>query len=130
MAFKLVIFYCITTLYNIKFFKYVFWGHFWSLFKVFYLKVTSARKLFFVIKSPIKMKFGQILVCCMTNISNIFLAECWRLETCCRFFYDFIKMIIQQDLAIFNGWHIPFLIVLYSPFQKRNTGILACLVIE
>ena len=67
------------------------------------------------------MKLGQILVCCMTNISNMFLAQCWRLETSSRPFYDFIKMTIQQDLAIFNGWHIPFLIVLYSPFQKNET---------
>ena len=67
------------------------------------------------------MKFGQILVCCMTNISNMFLAECWRLETSSRLFYDFIKMTIQQDLVIFNGWHIPFLIVFYSPFQKNET---------
>ena len=76
---------------------------------------------FFWILSPIKTKFGQVLVCCMTNISNMFLAECWRLETSSRFFYDFIKMTIQQDLAIFNDWHIPFLIVLYSPFQKNET---------
>ena len=76
---------------------------------------------FFWILSPIKMKFGQILVCCMTNISNMFLAECWRLETSSRLFYDFIKMTIQQDLAIFNGWHIPFLIVFYSPFQQNET---------
>ena len=26
------------------------------------------------------MKFGQILVWCMTKISNMFLAQCWRLE--------------------------------------------------
>ena len=77
--------------------------------------------LIFWILSPIKIKFGQILVCCMTNISNMFLAEWWRLETSSRPFYDFIKMTIQQDLAIFNGWHIPFLIVLYSPFQKNET---------
>ena len=77
--------------------------------------------IFFWILSPIKMKFGQVLVCCMTNISNMFLAKCWRLETSSRLFYDFIKMAIQQDLAIFNGWHIPFLIVLYSPFQKNET---------
>ena len=50
------------------------------------------------------MKFGQILVCCMANISNMFLAECWRLETSSRLFYDFIKMTIQQDLIIFNGY--------------------------
>ena len=71
--------------------------------------------------SPIKMKFGQILVCCMTNISNMFLAECWRWETSSRPFYDFIEMTIQQDLGIFNGWHIPLLIVLYSPFRKNET---------
>ena len=73
---------------------------------------------FFWILSPTKMKFGQILVCCMTNI---FLAECWRLETSSRLFYDFVKMTIQQDLVIFYGWHIPFLIALYSPFQKNET---------
>ena len=67
------------------------------------------------------MKFGQILVCCMKNISNMFLAECWRLETSSWLFYDFIKMTIQQDMAIFNGLHIPFLTVLYSPFQKNET---------
>ena len=44
--------------------------------------------------------FGQILVYCMTNISNVFLAECWRLETSSRPFYDFIEMTIQQALAI------------------------------
>ena len=67
------------------------------------------------------MKFGQILVCCMTNISNMFLAEYWRLETSSRLFYKFFKMTIEQDLAIFNGSHIPFLIVLYPPFQKNET---------
>ena len=86
---------------------------------------------FFWIPSPIKMKFGQILVCCMTNISNIILAECWRLKTSSRLFHDFIKITIQQDLAVFNGWHIPFLIVVYLPLQKKwNTGILAYSVIE
>ena len=49
------------------------------------------------------MKFGQLLVCCMTNISDMFLAECWRLETSSMLFYDFIEMTIQQDQAIFNG---------------------------
>ena len=76
---------------------------------------------FFWILRAIKIKLGQILVCCMTNISNMFSAECWRLETSSRLFYDFIKMTILQDLAIFNGWHIPFLIVFYSPFQKNET---------
>ena len=67
------------------------------------------------------MKFGQILVRCMKNITDIFLAECWILETSSRLFYDFIKMTIQQDLVIFNGCHILFSIVLYSPFQKNET---------
>ena len=67
------------------------------------------------------MKFGQILVCCMTNISKMFLAEYGRLETGSRLFYNIIKMTIPQGLAIFNGRHIPFLIVLYSPFQKNET---------
>ena len=66
------------------------------------------------------MKFGQILVRCRKNIFSMFLAECWRLETSSMPFYDFIKVTIQQDLAIFNSWHMPFLIVLYSPFQKMK----------
>ena len=49
------------------------------------------------------MKFGLILVCSMKNISNMFLAQCWRLETSFRPFYDLIKMTIKQDLAIFNN---------------------------
>ena len=49
------------------------------------------------------MKFCQILVYCMANISNMFLAEFWRLETISSLFNDFIKMTIQQDLTIFNG---------------------------
>ena len=46
-----------------------------------------------------KMKFGQILAYCMTTISNMFLTECWRLETSFRLFYDFVKKTIQQDLC-------------------------------
>ena len=73
---------------------------------------------FFWILGTIKMKFGQILVCCMTNM---FLVYCWRLETSSRPFYDFIKLTIWQDLAIFNSWHLPFLNVPYSPFQENET---------
>ena len=62
------------------------------------------------------MKFGQILVCRTTNMSNKFLAQCWRLETSSRPFYDFIKT-IYGDLP--NSGHVAFLIVPYSPFQKR-----------
>ena len=71
--------------------------------------------------STIKMKFGEILVSCMRSISEMFLGQCWRLETSSRSFYDFIKMKIQQDLAIFNVWHLSSLIVSYSPFQKIET---------
>ena len=67
-----------------------------------------------------RMKFGQILVCCMTNISNMFLAQCWRLETSPRPFYDFNKMTILGDLTVFNSWHLPYLIVPYSLFQKNE----------
>ena len=64
------------------------------------------------------MKFGQMLLCCMINISKMFLAECWDWELVPG--YDFIKMAIQQDLPFFNGWHVLFLIVLYSSFQKMK----------
>ena len=63
------------------------------------------------------MQFPQILVCCMTNISNLFLTQCWTLETSSRPFY-FLKITIKRDQAIFNNWHLAFLIVPYSPFQK------------
>ena len=68
-----------------------------------------------------KVKFGQIVVYCMRNISNLFLAQCWRLETNSRLFYFFIKMTIKQDLTIFNSWHLAFFIVPYSSFQKYDT---------
>ena len=64
------------------------------------------------------MKFGQILVCCMANISNMLSAQCLRLET--SSFY-FIKLKILQDLAIVNSWHLQFLVVPYIPFQKCET---------
>ena len=48
------------------------------------------------------MKFGQIPVCCMTNISNMFLAQC-----CSRLF-----LVVH---------HLPFLNVPYSPSQKNET---------
>ena len=37
-----------------------------------------------------------------------------------RPFYDFIKIAIRQDLAIFNSCHLSFLTA-YSPFQKNET---------
>ena len=65
-------------------------------------------------------ELGQRLVCCMTNISNMFLAQCWRLETSSRPFHDFIKMTIYRDLAIFSGLHLPFSIVPYLIFKKMK----------
>ena len=67
------------------------------------------------------MKFDQILVCGIKNISNIFFSECWRVESSSRLLYDFIKITILQDLAIFNGWYLQILIIPYSPFQKNET---------
>ena len=67
------------------------------------------------------MKFGQILVCCMTNISNMFLTESgdWKLVP-----GSFMILFYNGNTARsghFNARHIPFLIVLYSPFRKNET---------
>ena len=43
------------------------------------------------------MKFGQILVCSMTNISDMFLTEYWRLETSSG---------LDWNLGIFGYWVI------------------------
>ena len=76
---------------------------------------------FFWILSTIYMKFGQILVCCMTNISNMFLAQNWRLKTSSSHFHDFIKLTIKRDLTILNSGHVQILIVSYSPlFQIKK----------
>ena len=75
------------------------------------------------------MKFGQLLVCCMTNISNKSLMQWPKTGNGSRLFYDFIKIAIQRDLALFmflkkinkQQWkmvNVPFLIVAYSPFSK------------
>ena len=57
----------------------------------------------------------------MTSISNMFLAQCKRLGTSSMPFYDFIKMPIYRDLAIFNSGLLTSLIVPYSPFPKSET---------
>ena len=83
----------------------------------------STYAYFFWILSTLKKKFRQILVCCKINISNMFLALEWRLETSSRLFYDFIKMTILRDLAIFNSYPLQLLNVHYLPFRiKQNTG--------
>ena len=68
--------------------------------------------------NPIKMKFGEILVCLITNMFNMFLAQCWRLGTRSRSYYNFNEMAIWQNLSIFSSWYYPFLIVLYLNFRK------------
>ena len=57
-------------------------------------------------------------MCYITNIYNMFLAQWWRLETGSRLFYDFIKMTILRDLALFNSWNLPYLNVSNTPFQN------------
>ena len=66
------------------------------------MEVTLTLNFFRILRTS-KIKFGQMLVCYMTNISNTFLAQGWRLGTSSRSFYDFIKFTTQQDLAIFNS---------------------------
>ena len=106
-------------------------------FKTYDVIISIATKwklhfaYFFWILSPTKMKLSKILLCFLTNISNMFLALCWRLETSSRPCYYFIEIAIGEDLAIFNSWHLPFFIIPYSSFQKQwNTGILTSLVTE
>ena len=84
-------------------------------------KICDVYPYFFWILSTIKMTLGQILLCCMTNISNMCLDQFWRLGTSNRLFYNFIKMTTKQDLTIFNSWHLPILNVTYSTFQKNET---------
>ena len=56
-------------------------------------------------------------MCCLANISNMFLAQCWRLESISGLFYDFIKITTYQDLAIFNS--LPCLNEPYSPLKIK-----------
>ena len=44
--------------------------------------------------STIKMKYGHILVYCLANISDMLLAQSWKMEISSRPFYGFIKMTI------------------------------------
>ena len=52
------------------------------------------------IATTIKMKLGQILQYCMINISNMFFAQCYRLENSSRPY--FIKMTVNQYLQFLN----------------------------
>ena len=55
--------------------------------------IATHWRLFFWTMRTIKMKFGQILVCSVTNISNMFWIQYWRLETS-KLFDNFYKMTI------------------------------------
>ena len=47
-------------------------------------------------------EFGQMLVYLTTNISNRYLAQCWRLETSSTPFYDFNEMTMQRDQSMLS----------------------------
>ena len=87
------------------------------------MEAIPSNNYFFRMLCNTKVKFRQILMRCMRNImrNNLFLAQCWRLETNSRLFYFYLKMTIKQDVIIFNCWHLPFFIVPDSPFQKDDT---------
>ena len=68
------------------------------------------------------MKFGQILVYLITNIFNIFLPQCWSLQTSSRPFYDFTEMTLERNLSIFSSSYLPFLILPYLHFHKNETN--------
>ena len=56
----------------------------WRHLRHCYIMEVTLNAYFLWILSTIKMKLGQILLCCMRNISNMFLAQCWRPETSFR----------------------------------------------
>ena len=60
---------------------------------------------------------SSTIVCCMTKISNMFLAQYWRLETGSGPFmiYNITKC------GHFHFSHLPFLNGPYSSFQKNET---------
>ena len=60
-----------------------------------------------------KIKFRQILVCFWLNSGD------WVIVP--GLFIVLLKMTIYRDVAIFIGWHSPFLIVPYLTFQKGET---------
>ena len=67
------------------------------------------------------MKFGQILVCCMTNISNIVLAQCWRLKRVPGLFMILLQWQYNKIWRHFLIVDIlPLLIVPYLYFQKSE----------
>ena len=85
---------------------------------------SNTYAYFYWILSTIKIKFGLILAYCMPNTSNIVLAQCRTLESSSKPFYDFITKKIWQDPVFFYFffcWHLQFLNIPYSYFQKTET---------
>ena len=74
---------------------------------------TYTFAYFFWMLPTIKIKLHQILVHLITNVSIIFLAQCWRLETSSRPLFDFNKVTIYQYLSIFSNFFF-FLIGIHS----------------
>ena len=56
----------------------------------------------------------------MTSISKHAFGSMLETETSSRPFFDIPPKTLQQDIAIFNSRHLPFLIVPYTPFQKKK----------
>ena len=66
-------------------------AHFWRDMKPKSLLISKTQRQ----KYPkYYQKIGQIPVCCMRNTSNMFLAQCWSLETRFIPFLNLIKMTI------------------------------------
>ena len=83
------------------------------------IKNTVTSHISFLFKMFLPVFLIICSLCCMTNISNMFLTQCWKLETRSRTFY-FIKMAILWDLVIFNSWHVPFSNLPHSSLQKMR----------
>ena len=74
------------------------------------------------------MKFGQALV---INISSMFLAQFWSLETISRLLYDFIKMTSKtQPFLIIDIYHFCLsLIHIFIKIKHWNLDIISYWVI-
>ena len=73
-------------------------------------------------ESKVLSKWNLVKCKCavLTNISDMFLVQCWRLETSSRPLYDFTIMTRYQDLTIFNSWHLHFKMVLIHLLNKTK----------
>ena len=73
----------------------------------------------FWILSTITMKFGHILVYLITNICNMFLAQCWRLELLPGQFTILMKWHYNETCQLgVDIYHFQFSLI--PPFQKNK----------